>query len=50
MGLIDLGYRYSRIIHDYYAKNWKDETRGSKSTLSKHSVLSYQNSTKLQKK
>jgi hypothetical protein len=49
MVLIDLGYRYSRIIHDYYVRNWKGETGSSKLTLSKRAVLSYQNSTKVQK-
>lgn len=49
MDLIELGYSYSRIIHDHYVRNWKDETGSSKLTISKRAVLSYQNETKVQK-
>ena len=49
MVLIDLDYRYSRIIHDYYVRNWKGETESGKLTLSKRADLSSQNSTKTQK-
>jgi len=49
MDLIELGYSYSRIIHDYYVRNWKDETCSSKLTISKRAVLSYQDATEVQK-
>jgi hypothetical protein len=49
MDLIERGYSYSRIIHDYYVRNWKDETGSSKLTISKRAVLSYQNATAVQK-
>jgi hypothetical protein len=49
MDLVALGYSYSRIIHDYYVKNWKDEMGSSKLTIAKRAVLSYHNNTSLQK-
>jgi hypothetical protein len=47
--LIVPGYSDSRVIHHYRVRNWKGETASSKLTLSKRAVLSYQNSTKVQK-
>jgi hypothetical protein len=49
MDLIELGYSYSRIIHDYYVKNWKDEMGSSKLTIAKRAVLAYHAATKIQK-
>lgn len=49
MDLVALGYSYSRIIHDYYVKNWKDETGSSKLTIAKRAVLSYHEGTQIQK-
>ena len=49
MDLVALGYSYSRIIHDYYVKNWKDEMGSSKLTISKRAVLSYHTNTSFQK-
>jgi hypothetical protein len=49
MDLVALGYSYSRIIHDYYVKNWKDEMGSSKLTIAKRAVLSYDKDTKWQK-
>jgi hypothetical protein len=49
MDLVALGYSYSRIIHDYYVKNWKDEMGSSKITIAKRAVLAYHESTKIQK-
>lgn len=49
MDLVALGYSYSRIIHDYYVKNWKDETGSSKLTIAKRAVLSYHKDTGIQK-
>jgi len=47
--LVALGYSYSRIIHDYYVKNWKEETGSSKLTIAKRAVLSYHTDTNMQK-
>ena len=49
MDLVALGYSYSRIIHDYYVKNWKDEMGSSKLTIAKRAVLSYDKDTSWQK-
>lgn len=49
MDLVALGYSYSRILHDYYVKNWKDERGSSKLTIAKRAVLSYNDSTSCQK-
>lgn len=49
MDLVALGYSYSRIIHDYYVKNWKDEMGSSKLTIAKRAVLSYNEDTSWQK-
>ncbi len=49
MDLIALGYSYSRIIHDYYVRNWKDEMGSSKLTISRRAVLSYHENTNCQK-
>lgn len=49
MDLVALGYSYSRIIHDYYVKNWKDETGSSKVSIAKRAVLSYHEATNIQK-
>jgi hypothetical protein len=49
MDLIEMGYSYSRIIHDHYVRNWKAETGSSKLTISKRAVLSYQDATEVQK-
>ncbi len=49
MDLVALGYSYSRIIHDYYVKNWKDERGSSKITIARRAVLSYLEDTDLQK-
>ena len=49
MDLVALKYSYSRIIHDYYVKNWKDEMGSSKLTIAKRAVLSYCQNTSVQK-
>lgn len=49
MDLVALGYSYSRIIHDYYVKNWKDEKGSSKITIAKRAVLAYHGGTEIQK-
>lgn len=49
MDLVALGYSYSRIIHDYYVKNWKDEMGSSKLTIAKRAVLTYNEDTNWQK-
>ncbi len=49
MDLVALEYSYSRIIHDYYVKNWKDEMGSSKLTIVKRAVLSYHSNTSVQK-
>jgi hypothetical protein len=49
MDLVALGYSYSRIIHDYYVKNWKDEMGSSKLSIAKRAVLSYHQATNVQK-
>lgn len=49
MDLVALRYSYSRIIHDYYVKNWKDEKGSSKVSIAKKAVLDYHNSTEIQK-
>jgi hypothetical protein len=49
MDLVALGYSYSRIIHDYYVKNWKDEMGSSKITIARRAVLAYHQETSIQK-
>lgn len=49
MDLVALGYSYSRIIHDYYVKNWKDEQGSSKVTIARRAVVSYHEETSIQK-
>ncbi len=49
MDLVALGYSYSRIIHDYYVKNWKDEMGSSKITIARRAVVSYHLNTSHQK-
>lgn len=49
MDLVELGYSYSRIIHDYYVKNWKDEHGSSKATIARRAVLAYHQFTDVQK-
>ena len=49
MDLVALGYSYSRIIHDYYVKNWKDEMGSSKLTIARRAVVSYHDNTSSQK-
>ncbi len=49
MDLVALGYSYSRIIHDYYVRNWKDEKGSSKITITRRAVLAYMNNTEIQK-
>lgn len=41
MDLVAAKYSYSRIIHDYYVRNWKDEQGSSKVTIARRAVLSY---------
>lgn len=48
MDLVALKYSYSRIIHDYYVKNWKDEMGSSKVSIAKRAVLAYCNDTNIQ--
>ncbi|MBS04258.1 MAG: hypothetical protein CMQ24_16350, partial [Gammaproteobacteria bacterium] len=49
MDLVARRYSYSRIIHDYYEKNWKDEKGSSKVTIARKAVLDYHDSTEIQK-
>ncbi len=49
MDLVALGYSYSRIIHDYYVKNWKDEMGSSKNSIARRAVLAYHEETAIQK-
>lgn len=49
MDLVALGYSYSRIIHDYFVRNWKDEMGSSKLTIARRAVLSYNSDTDCQK-
>lgn len=49
MDLVALGYSYSRIIHDCYVKNWKDEKGSSKLYIARRAVLDYHNNTEIQK-
>ncbi len=49
MDLVALGYSYSRIIHDFYVRNWKDEKGSSKISISKRAVLTYHQETEIQK-
>ena len=41
MDLIAAGYSYSRIIHDYYVRNWKDDAGSSKLLSARRAVLAY---------
>jgi len=47
MDLIVAGYSYSRIIHDYYVRNWKDETGSSKLSIARRAVLAYHADTEI---
>lgn len=49
MDLVELGYSYSRIIHDHYVRNWKDEKGSSKNSIAKRAVSSYLQETEIQK-
>jgi len=49
MDLVSLGYSYSRIIHDYYVKNWKDDRGSSKTAIAKRAVMAYLEDTDIQK-
>jgi hypothetical protein len=49
MDLVSLGYSYSRIIHDFYVKNWKDDRGSSKTAIAKRAVEAYQENTDIQK-
>ncbi|MFP6808850.1 MAG: hypothetical protein VB957_16970 [Pseudomonadales bacterium] len=49
MDLVELRYSYSRIIHDFYVRNWKDEKGSSKLSISRRAVLSYHKNTSFQK-
>lgn len=49
MDLVELGYSYSRIIHDYYVRNWKAEQGSSKLTIARRAVLAYHRDTEMQK-
>ena len=48
MDLVALKYSYSRIIHDHYVRNWKDEHGSSKTTIAKRAVLAYCAGTEVQ--
>ncbi|MAV25599.1 MAG: hypothetical protein CMQ05_05710 [Gammaproteobacteria bacterium] len=41
MDLVALGYSYTRIIHDYYVRNWKSERGGAKTTIAYRAISSY---------
>jgi len=41
MDLVSLGYSYSRIIHDYYVRNWKDDRGSSKTAIAGRAVKAY---------
>ena len=49
MDLVELGYSYSRIIHDHYVRNWKDEKGSSKISIARRAVNSYLAETAIQK-
>ena len=49
MDLVALGYSYTRIIHDYYVKNWKDERGSSKTTIARKAVAAYLADNELQR-
>lgn len=49
MDLVALNYSYSRIIHDYYVRNWKDEHGSAKTTIAKRAVLAYCADTDIQR-
>lgn len=49
MDLVSLGYSYSRIIHDYYVRNWKDDRGSSKTAIAERAVVSYLEDTDIQK-
>lgn len=49
MDLVELNYSYSRIIHDYYVKNWKDEHGSAKTTIARRAVLAYCADTNIQR-
>lgn len=47
MDPVKLGYSYSRIIHDFYVKNWKDDRGSSKLAIAKRAVTNYLNGTNI---
>tara|TARA_B100000315_G_scaffold259906_3_gene318002 strand:- start:4023 stop:4676 length:654 start_codon:yes stop_codon:yes gene_type:complete len=49
MDLVSLGYSYSRIIHDYYVRNWKDDRGSSKTAIAGRAVSAYLEDTDIQK-
>lgn len=49
MDLVELEYSDSRIIHDYYVRNWKDEQGSSKLTIARRAVLAYHGDTEMPK-
>ncbi len=49
MDLVGLGYSYSRIIHDYYVRNWKDDRGSSKTAIARRAVTAYLADTNIQK-
>ncbi len=48
MDLVALGFSYSRIIHDYYVRNWKDDMGSSKTTIARRAVTAYHAATEIQ--
>ncbi len=49
MDLVSLGYSYSRIIHDYYVRNWKYDRGSSKTAIARRAVVAYLEDTDIQK-
>ena len=41
MDPVKLGHSYSRIVHDFYVRNWKDDRGSSKTAIVKRAVTSY---------
>ncbi len=48
MDLVENRYSYTRIVHDYYVKNWKDENASSKTAIARRAVTSYIEDTDVQ--
>lgn len=48
MDLVRMGYSYSRIIHDFYVKNWKDDQGSSKTAIARRAVEAYLRDTEVQ--